>query len=183
MDFINPLISAASGLIGVWLGGWLSDRRDREKRDKDFITRQLAEFYGPLVSMRTEIRSRGELRVKIEKAQDSEYITGLPQAAKATDPMMVMMQDEFKIFTDVSMPLYRKMIETFRERMWLAESETRGYFPALIEFVDVWERHIRGTIPIDVITAIAHSEENLHPLYSHLEATHDRLRAVLAGES
>ena len=68
VDFLNPLISAAAGLGGVFLGGWLSDRREREKRRTAFVTRQLSEFYGPLVSMRTEIRSRGELRVKIENA-------------------------------------------------------------------------------------------------------------------
>lgn len=34
---IIPLISAAAGLVGVLLGGWLSDRRERQKRHADFI--------------------------------------------------------------------------------------------------------------------------------------------------
>ena len=104
---------------------------------------------------------------------------------RATDetlaPMLAVMRDEYKIFTDISMPLYRKMLDVFREKMWLAEPETRRYLPLLIEFVDVWERHIRGTMPDEVVQEIKHTEENLHPFYDHLTATHDRRRSILAA--
>ena len=74
------------------------------------------------------------------------------------------------------MVLYRKMIEVFRKRMWLAEPETREYLPQLIEFVDVWERRMRDAMPDEVVLAIEHSEENLRSFYDHLATTHDRLR-------
>jgi hypothetical protein len=193
-DFLIPLVSAAAGLGGVFLGGWLSDRREREKRRNDFITRQLSEFYGPLVSMRAEIRARGDLRLKIETAIDEKHARDLVEAGayggqnairqvneENIPPMLAVMRDEYKIFTDVSMPLYRKMLDVFREKMWLAEAETRGYLPLLIEFVDVWERHIRGTMPGEVVREIKHTEENLRPFYDHLISTHDRLRNVLAA--
>lgn len=192
-DFLNPLISATSGLAGVFLGGWLANRREKQKKARtDFITRQLSEFYGPLVAMRTEIRARGELRLKIEHAMDRHHVENLLNArlssAGAMDnvtdatipPMLTVMRDEFKIFTDVSMPLYRRMLETFREKMWLAEPETRQYLAGLIEFVDVWERHIRGTMPGEVVAEINHTEQNLHPFYEHLTQTHDRLRTLIA---
>jgi|SRR5580658_500112 hypothetical protein len=194
LDFLNPLISAAAGLGGVFLGGYLSDRREREKRRNDFITRQLAEFYGPLVSMRAEIQARSALRLKIQTAQDQNHMNDLldaqlhggPNAVKEMNddnipPMLDVMRDEYKIFTDVMMPLYRNMLQTFRDRMWLAETETRDYLPALVEFVDVWERHLRGTMPGEVLLEINHTEQNLHPFYDHLKSTHDRLRHVLAA--
>jgi hypothetical protein len=84
-DFLNPLISAAAGLGGVFLGGWLGDRREREKRRIDFITRQLSEFYGPLVSIRSEIRARGELRLKIGTAIDEKHVRGLRDAGQHGD--------------------------------------------------------------------------------------------------
>src|ERR1700674_5177897 len=118
VDFLIPLISATAGLGGVFLGGWLSDRREREKRRNDFITRQLSEFYGPLVSMRAEIRARGDLRLQIETAIDEKHARDLIEAGsyggqsairQVTDdnipPMLAVMRDEYKIFTDVSMPL------------------------------------------------------------------------------
>ena len=180
VDFLNPLISAAAGLGGVFLGGWLSDRREREKRRTAFVTRQLSEFYGPLVSMRTEIRSRGELRVKIENAMKKSKKTVFSATTEnELAEFMAKTQDEYKIFTDVSMVLYRKMIEVFRKRMWLAEPETREYLPQLIEFVDVWERRMRDAMPDEVVLAIEHSEENLRSFYDHLATTHDRLRSLL----
>ena len=173
---LNPLIPAAAGLGGVFLGGWLGDRREREKRRVSFITRQLSEFYGPLVSIRSEIRARGELRLKIETAIDEKHMRGLLDAGqhgdanafeRATDetlaPMLAVMHDEYKIFTDISMPLYRKMLDVFRERMWLAEPETR-YLPLLIEFVDVWERYIRGTMPDEVVREIKHTRGKPTPV-------------------
>jgi hypothetical protein len=191
-DFLNPLIAAASGLGGVFLGGWLTNRREQKKARSDFITRQLSEFYGPLVSLRSEIGARGELRLKIETAIDEKHMRDLLEAGQyggqnairqVTDenipPMLGVMRDEYKIFTDVSMPLYRKMLDVFREKMWLAEPDTRQYLSDLIEFVDVWERHIRGTIPGEVVQEIRHTEQNLYPFYDHLMATHDRLRDKL----
>jgi hypothetical protein len=131
--------------------------------------------------------------LKIEQAMDKHPVESLLTARlSSTDamgnvtnaaipPMLAVMRDEFNIFTDVSMPLYRRMLETFREKMWLAEPETRQYLSALIEFVDVWERHIRGTMPGEVVLEINHTEQNLHPFYEHLTQTHDRLRVLIAA--
>jgi hypothetical protein len=191
-DFINPLIAAASGLGGVFLGGWLSGRREKSKRRIDFVTLQLSEFYGPLVSLRAEIDARSRLRLKLEGAMDQAHMDGLLDAGRdaqraedvtdmAIPSMLMVMRDEDRIFKEVSMPLYRKMLDIFREKTWLAEPETRAFLPPLIEFVDVWERHILGTMPGELISEINHTERNLHPFYDHLVATHDRLRGIIAS--
>jgi len=72
------------------------------------------------------------------------------------------------------------MVATFRDKLWLAEPETRQFFAGLIEFVDVWERVLRGTLPGGVPAAIGHAEANLRPFYEHLETMADRLRDVLS---
>jgi hypothetical protein len=63
--------------------------------------------------------------------------------------------------------------------MWLAEPETRKHFAPLIEFVDVWDKILSDRLPSTFAPAIGHTEQNLKPFYSHLEATHDRIRAEL----
>jgi len=55
IDFLSPLISAAAGLSVVFLGGWLTNRREREKRRTGHIERQLSELYGPLVTIRKQL--------------------------------------------------------------------------------------------------------------------------------
>ena len=191
-DSWNPLIAAAAGLIGVTLGAWLSDRREKSKRRIDFVTLQLSGFYGPLVSLRAEIDARSRLRLKLEGAMDEAHMDGLLDAGqdaqraedvtdKVIPSMLTVMRDEDRIFKEVLMPLYRKMLDIFREKTWLAEPETRVFLPPLVEFVDVWERHILGTMPGELILEINHTERNLHPFYEHLATTHDRLRGIISG--
>jgi len=81
---------------------------------------------------------------------------------------------------EILMPLYRDMVNVFREKMWLAEPETRTHFSTLVEFVDVWDKILAERIPVSVVPALGHSEENLRPFYRHLETTHDNLRASIA---
>jgi hypothetical protein len=78
------------------------------------------------------------------------------------------------------MPRYREMIDVFRDKMWLAEPETREYFKSLIEFVDVWDKVLAEKLPPSVAKAIDHSEQNLHPFYHHLERMHDRFRSEIS---
>jgi len=78
-------------------------------------------------------------------------------------------------------PAYRKMVNLFRDKMWLAEDETKKYFKSLLEFVELWERILDRSLPMEVVQAIEHGEESLHPFYDHLQNEHDELRKKLQG--
>src|SRR4029077_10623521 len=63
-DWWSPLISAAAGLTGVWVGSSLTLARERKQRQYDFARRQLEEFYSPFCALREEIRAKGEIRAQ-----------------------------------------------------------------------------------------------------------------------
>lgn len=63
--------------------------------------------------------------------------------------------------------------------MWLAEPETRKFFPQLIEFVDVWDKILADKLPRSITTTIKHTEQNLIPFYEHIAEVHDRLRSEI----
>jgi hypothetical protein len=86
-------------------------------------------------------------------------------------------QDENETFRNVLMPRYRAMIDVFREKMWLAEPETRAHFKNLVEFVDVWDKILADKLPRSVAPAIGHTEKNLELFYRHVEEVHDKLRS------
>ena len=90
-----------------------------------------------------------------------------------------MTDDESRILREVLMPLYRDMLSLFRDRMWLAEPETRKYFKDFLRFIDIWERWLRETITGEVIGRLGHGEEALFPFYAHLAKVHDRLQLEL----
>jgi hypothetical protein len=128
------------------------------------------------------------LRVKIQEAVDQAHVEDMLNAGPggveaASDPhlpgILKTVKDENQTFRELLMPRYREMVEVFRSKMWLAEPETRKHFAPLIEFVDVWDKILDDRLPRTVVPAIGHTEQNLKPFYSHLEVTHDRLRAEL----
>ena len=70
---VSPLISAASALSGVTLGGWLTNRNQKIERRQRFIREQLSEFYAPMLGYRARLKARGELRLKIHNVAGSEW--------------------------------------------------------------------------------------------------------------
>lgn len=56
------------------------------------------------------------------------------------------------------------------------------YFEKLVEFVDIWERYLRKSILLEVMTRMEHTEEKLHAFYKHIEDRHDVIQANLAKE-
>jgi hypothetical protein len=175
----------AGGWIGSVISSWLSSRREKAQRRVAFRKQQLEEFYGPLLAMHKEIRARGELRVKLAQAIDTEHMKGMLAAGrdKVEDasnehlPAIVAnIQDESETFRSVLMPRYHDMIDVFREKMWLAQPETREFFSQLVEYVDVWDKILARKLPNSIASSVGHTERNLHPFYRHLQEMHDRLR-------
>jgi len=199
MDWIPILGTLGIGALGGAVAGAIitqvmTNARDRRTQRIAHRKQQLEQFYGPLLAARKEIRARSELRVKLQEALDAQHST-LEAAASggvigrddrinaATDKPSILanIQDEGQTFRDVLMPRYRNMIDIFRDKMWLAEPETRKYFGQLIEFVDVWDKILDGKLPRSVAPAINHTEANLKPFYTHLEEAHDRLRSEMSA--
>ena len=184
-------IPAASGLGGVMLGAWLSGMRETRQRRLVFIEKQLCDFYSPLLSIRSEIRMRSELRVKINQTADTEWRRLNEEKRElGVEALQKLTNERGKEFTEIIeydnrqlkeelIPAYRKMVNLFRDNMWLAEAETKKYFESLLEFVELWERWLAKSLPPEVIKALEHGEESLHPFYDHLQNKHDELRKKL----
>lgn len=176
------------GFIGVLVTQVMTGRREATGRTVAFKKQQLEQFYGPLLSIRSEIRARSELRLKLQNAIDSSHVEDMLRAGPgrveaASDPhipaVLANVQDENQTFRDVLMPRYRDMINTFREKMWLAEPETREFFPQLVEFVDVWDKILADKLPRSVAVTIGHTEHNLTDFYRHIADVHDQLRSEI----
>jgi hypothetical protein len=194
-SWINPLISGAAALLGVAIGAALNVYAEGKRRRADFTARQLRDFYGPLLGLRSAIRAHSELRVKLQDAQDAAWAQVVEQARQdggigaiqklregpLGQKFSGMIDEETRQFREVILPWYKKMVEVFRDNISLAEPETRSHFAVLIQFVEVWERFLDGKIPGQVTQELGHTEAKLHPLYDNIERTHDRLRRSLEG--
>ncbi|WP_315766890.1 MULTISPECIES: hypothetical protein [unclassified Bradyrhizobium] len=179
MDLLPFLGTLGLGALGGAVAGSIitqvmTNARDRRAQRVAFVKQQLEQFYGPLLAARREIKARSELRVRLQEALIEPPAVGdIDAHVRAMDANV---DDENQTFREVMMPRYREMISIFRDKMWLAEPATREFFGELIEFVDVWDKILNKKLPNWIASRINHTEANLHPLYAHLEETHDRLR-------
>ena len=118
--------------------------------------------------------TRGPFEWDVKRLATSLMLAGLDVGAKASQREPAVL---------AAAETYRQMIAIFRDKWSWAEPETRRHLPALVEFVEIWERHLKGAVSGEALEHLAYSEENLKPLFAHLEATHDRLQRVLSEDS
>ena len=181
---LMPLISAGSGLAGAWIGGHMTLRRDREGRHMEFVKAQLDEFYSPMLGIRAEIKAKSEARVRVRDAFGQLQVKADPSAQRFIEEKYGSTFEEMLKYDNEQLekellPLYRNMLEIFRQKAALAEESTMTHYLAFVEFVEVWNRRIQGSLPARVAEALGHGEAKLHPLYEDLETQLRALRAQL----
>lgn len=132
---------------------------------------------------------RSEIRVKVHDAagaiwpdlcEDARARGGPEALQRLTETRWpeferLIEYDNKQLFQEL-LPLYRRMAELFRTNYWLAEPDTRAFFPELVEFVELWNRSEQKSLPVEVVQRLRHGEEKLNDFYAHLRKKHDELR-------
>jgi len=159
-----------------------------------FIQRQLEEFYAPFCALRHEIRAKGEVRVRVSKAAAAEWAASFEGVESPEQKQEIeahhkgqfesIVTSNNKQLADEHIPDYRKMLDLFREKLWLVERSTRIHYPTLVEFVEIWNRRGADSLPASVAETIGHGEETLDSLEEDAERHRDQLqRELKAGGS
>jgi hypothetical protein len=144
-----------------------------------FIQKQMSEFYSPIAGYRKRIRAKSEVRKKICSIAGETWRETCAPYSEAKQPMWNH-EEQFAPYKKITeydnkqlreelMPLYRKMLDLFTEKYWLADEGTRAYYQEFLEFVEIWERYLAETLPTDVLLKIEHSEEKVFPFYERVE--------------
>jgi len=132
---------------------------------------------------------RSEIRVKVHDAagavwpelcEDARARGGPEALQRLTETRWpeferLIEYDNQQLFQEL-LPLYRRMVEVFRANYWLAEPDTRAFFPELMEYVELWNRSEKKSLPGEVVQRLDHREEKLNGFYAHLQQKHDELR-------
>ena len=190
---LSIVIPALSGFVGVLIGAWISGRQQKEQSKLSFIEKQIKNFYSPLLGIRNDIQIRSELREKISGLADNKWRDLVKKASKSNSPetkskLIDERKDKFdKLIefnncqlTESLLPQYHRMITIFRDNYYLAEYRTRDFLRFLLEFVNIWDRWLDKSIPIEVLEDLEHDEKKLKPFYDDIKKTHDELRTKLS---
>lgn len=166
-NLISQNFSAITGLLGVYIGMWLTNRQTVTQRKLDFYEKQLRELYSPLVGVRKEIQILSEFRLAGAEASQKwwqkicergKHIKDMDKSVnfydKEGEKITTQIEYENKQLVEKIIPAYRQMVNIFKDNYWLAEEQTKEHFPTLVKFVEVWERYLSRTHPMDVIKEI-----------------------------
>lgn len=173
------LLQALSALVGASIVYIFGIRKLSIQLRNTFIEKQLSEFYSPIAGCRKRIRAKSELREKIAGAASTSWQELCARYSEAQQimldhdeqfaPYKSIIEYDNQQLRDELIPLYRKMLDVFTEKYWLADEETRAFYQDFLEFVEIWERFLAESLPGDVISKLGHTEANLHPFYEHVE--------------
>jgi hypothetical protein len=189
LSLLGPLITAVVGLVGVGLGGLLISWNQRKERRERFVLDQLREFYAPMLGIRERLRAKNEVRLKVSAAANAEWPRLMSTARESgnlretrerlSPEFGKIIEYENQQLKEEIIPLYRQMMDLFTAKMHLTEPSTRKHFPALVDFVEIWERSLGGALPREVVPLVGANEETLISFYTDLETNFERLQVVI----
>ncbi|MBI4437314.1 MAG: hypothetical protein HY590_07880 [Candidatus Omnitrophica bacterium] len=184
-EFLQSVMLASSGLIGVVVGAWLTSWRDRVARQQSFLKQQLDDFYSPMLGIRQEILTKSQLRLEISQTANEawhELCKGkspeeLKRLSERTWPAFdKIVKYNNRQLTEELLPAYGRMLDLFRKNLWLANETTKQHYQELMKFVELWNRWVDRSLPAEVMDKLGHTEERLKPLYEDLEKNVTLLR-------
>ncbi len=200
VEILVPTIAAASGLLGVAVGGYFTAHNQKRERQQRRISEQLAEFYSPMLALRAQVLAKGELRLKISGEADAAWRAMMERAYARKEVKEGNIDYVEKLINERSphfdklvdyensqlaqdiVPSYRQMLDLFTSKMHLAEFSTIQHFAVLLEFVEIWNRWLDHSLPVEVLTQLQHSEEKLYPFYENLADNFARMQQALREE-
>jgi hypothetical protein len=182
---VDLLIPAASALLGVFVGGLITYFIQRQDRKHERYKTQL-DFYSQLIAIRMQICSKGETRVELSALSEKAWQEEVKENSRDVLDKEIwpayenIIKDNNEQLKEVTIPLYAQMLDYWTKNMSLSEPSTQDFFPNLVRYVDIWQRHLRHPLPAKVILALGELEKKLlYPLYDENNKQASRLRKKL----
>lgn len=187
------LLQFFSALIGGLIVYVFGIRKLSIELRNAFIQKQLSEFYAPIAGYRKRIRAISEVRKKVSVAANDAWRDECARYTAANQPMHnhdelfapydKIIEYDNKQLREELIPLYRKILDLFTDKYWLADEDTRAYYQGFLEFIEIWERHLSEALPGGVVRKIGHSEDNVLPFYEHVEQKLSVLQEEIKAKS
>ena len=176
----DALISAGAGLLGVIVGGALTAYSQWRIRVSERRRDQMQNFYSPLLGLNEQISARSQLRTRLHSVAGARFTeiarTASENEKEAYTSIIDYSNDQVK---QEILPAYEQMVTLFTDRLHLAEATTRGHSGKLVDFVELWRRHLANPLPAAVVQDIGHSEAWRAAFIEYLKSNFIRLQKKL----
>jgi hypothetical protein len=196
-SFLIPLLSVAvsafAGLLGVYVGGIIGRKNEAKRQRVEFVTKQLEELYGPLLGLKTEIKSRWHREGFVRTAAESMWGARLLDVNDPTEREKISVERDaelkklneryFALQRDEVIPLYNEMKRIFLEKMWLALPTTVNLYQDLNDHIDSLDQLPNLRLSYETLLLVGPQEHSLNNFYRDIDNTIDTLRFQIGGHS
>ena len=189
--FSQSLVAAVSGLIGVFVGGWITAWNQRNERRNTYLRDQLREFYAPLLGMCTALLAKAGAWSEITQSSTKRQLDSLHQASSedAVYRISENIQERNKElaqycqdrFDNELFPIYQNMLDRFTSHMWLSEPSTLKFYAELVKLVELLERHKHDVVDLVAFAESVTRVDPLERLKRDLEDHSEVLKRKLKG--
>lgn len=144
---INTILLPAliSILSAILVFEWKFRREFQTKKKAEFLEKQITEFYNPMVVLRKKILAQSKIRVEVEKILDEDCKSGFYRR-RDDDIFSKIIEKHDKDFENIIMPNYRKMLEIFDDKYYLADESVQEWYNEFYRFVHLWDDWLYGPL-------------------------------------
>jgi hypothetical protein len=183
-EVVLPYLGIVGTLIGSTLTFYVMSarqrKRDQRERYLELTRRQLEEFYGPMLAMFSDIKTRKEVFRNLKEGAVEEYLQLKKQrefrrAEKVNLDRQYLTQKESERFLSNDLPILRDMHLLFRTKGWLAENSTRELMTTMMPLLEIWELTANRPIELKVFEQTLDQNKFFEDLEADLTANQDRL--------
>lgn len=182
----EKIITFASTVLAVFIGGWLTTWREHDKDRKGQISKKLELFYGPLLNLVIELRQRESAYLEImsdlnelsqkHRDQDNTYLADL-----ATDDSMALLRHRVERWQQIEVGLYEKILETYRNYLYLADAETAQKLVGVIKLIEIASMNPESRVKtMEIAERHANERELFSEFEEHLRGKCDQLTRQLS---
>ena len=176
---VLPLIIVAS------LSYKFGNRKSHYEKKLEFITKQITEFYSPILGYIYRIEASNLLQEELSELAGEAWKEIVANNDKNENldeefkPFKKLIEYDNKITNEEVLSLFYKMHDIFTQNYWLAENSTKQHYLKLSRFVDVWKRFQNDSIPRQVLWKMEKDEDLLIPFKTDIKNKLDYLKKFL----
>jgi hypothetical protein len=162
-------------IIVAFLSYKLGNKKSRYEKKLEFITKQITEFYSPMLGFIYRIEASNLLQNELSKLADETWkeIAANNKEHKNLNeefkPFQILIESGNKTTNEEVLPLFYKMHDVFTQNYWLAEDSTKQHYLILSRYVDIWRRFQANSIPRQVLWKMEKDENLLIPFKMDME--------------
>lgn len=172
-------------IIVAFLSYKLGNKKSLYEKKLEFITKQITEFYSPMLGYIYRIEASNLLQKELSKLAEEawkEIVANSPKDKNLDEefkPFQKLIEYDNKITNEEVLPLFYKMHDIFTQNYWLAEDSTKQHYLKLSRYVDVWRRFQDDSIPRQVLWKMEKDENLLIPFKTDIKNKLDYLKISL----